>query len=93
MHREGLQSRIYVMGSKAFWIEEREWEQFEMVLDIIKRLCHRAVSCSLMKPPPDFRELLHDSGCSMVPELPQGAARRGAQLATCRVCSFLTHSQ
>lgn len=30
MHREGLQSRIHVMGSKAFWIEEREWEQFEM---------------------------------------------------------------
>lgn len=51
MHREGLQSRIHVMGSKAFWIEEREWEQFEMVLDIIKRFCHRAVSCSLMKPP------------------------------------------
>lgn len=37
MHREGLQSGIHVMGSKAFWIEEREWEQFEMVLDIIKR--------------------------------------------------------
>lgn len=32
-------------------LEKREWEQFEMVLGVIRRSCHRAASCSLMKPP------------------------------------------